>query len=157
MDTDELEQTNPILVFDLDRTLWFYGKCAKSGRSCIVLYPDVRQLLQELSATFKLAVSSYHRGGEKLLNQLGLAEYFAVIRSEPIQCKKCGKQIHLLDIAKQINTKPENLILFDDKIENINHAKSIGAKAIHVKTGGVTQTHVLSALSVFKMQHRVTC
>ena len=140
-----MKQT-PVLVFDLDDTLWFYGYCVGKGKPCIVLYPMVRKLIEELAGRYILAIASYHRGGQEILNRLGLTNYFTMIKCEPH--KQWKKHTYLLEIAKSMGVSPSSVILFDDKKENISLARSVGASAIQVDPQtGLTTNNVRMALT----------
>jgi len=122
----------PILVFDLDETIWF-RQLLKNNKCRITLFPEIRTILDELAGKYLMAVASFNLSATMLLNKFNLLQYFDyVITKKP---SYDGKDDLLEKIASTFNVNINNIILFDDNIINIVYALKLGTIAIHINNG----------------------
>lgn len=137
----------PVLVFDLDGTLWdtiHDGKIYK-----IRLFNGVRELLEEYSKEYILAVASFRRDGEKLLNELGLRSYF-----KSVVCGRfcsMSKYFHLSKISEELHISINNLILFDNCRIIISNSRFNHIPCIEVNNG-LSKIDILCGLRDYIIQ-----
>lgn len=98
---------------------------------------NLKTLLKELKGKgFKLAVatSSLRWRAEKILDLLGIKDYFEVIiTAEDIEKHKPNPEI-FLKVAKKLNVKPKNCVVIEDAASGIEAAKRGEMKVIALLT-----------------------
>jgi magnesium-dependent phosphatase 1 len=139
-----------IFVFDLDFTLWNAGDTwcdhtnppykrvndhvEDSYGSRIVLYPDVRQILNQLTLDgFTLALAS--RTGEPswALQLLRLFEIEHLFKFKEIY--PASKIKHFDALKNQTGIPFSDMVFFDDEMRNIQEVGALGVQAIYVENG----------------------
>lgn len=101
----------------------------------IPLKEGVKQYLQALKESgikLYLLTASPHKMFEPCLNRLGLTHLFETLySSDDFALAKSNPQIYL-ELAKVLNTSPEQITFFDDNLVAITTAKSSGLKTVGV-------------------------
>lgn len=139
-----------LVVFDLDFTLWnaggtwcdhtfppftkHNGYVFDSQNSRIFLYPDSRQILQELyRRKVKLAVASRthepHIASE-LIRLFEIDRFFSYFQIFP-----GSKVTHLTSLQAQAEVPFAQIIFFDDEHRNIAEVSRLGVKSVMVENG----------------------
>lgn len=152
----------PLIVFDLDYTLWDCGgtRCdclrppfhQRDGniydshrRAPIRLYDDVPEILDTLLADgHQLAVAS--RTGEpgwarELMGLLGIGDLFHFEEIYP-----GSKVTHFRQLAADSGLPFSEMVFFDDELRNIEEIGALGSRVVHV-TRGVHRKLVFEAIS----------
>lgn len=139
-----------LVVFDLDFTLWDAGgtwcdhtnppykgvnnHIEDSYGSHIVLYPDVREILEQLSArqiTMALASrTSAPSWARQLLKLFDIDHYFRYQEIYP-----GSKTTHFKQLQSQTGIAFEDMVFYDDEMRNITEVASLGVEAIYVEDG----------------------
>ncbi|MBS2099471.1 magnesium-dependent phosphatase-1 [Carboxylicivirga linearis] len=139
-----------LVVFDLDFTLWDAGgtwcDCTNppykrvnnhvvdSYGSEIVLYPDVRSILDDLkerNITMALASrTSSPSWARQLLKLLDIENYFTYQEIYP-----SSKIAHFNQLQKDSGIPFERMVFFDDEMRNIHDVGSLGVQAVLVDDG----------------------
>lgn len=114
-----------VIAFDLDNTL------IGPGRD---LLREAGEVLRRASRSFTIALASMNPRGRDVLQELNLLHLFDVVVTRQEQ-DKCP---HLREIAAEAQTRPEDVILFDDLPQNVIAAETAGFRAAKV----VAQTGV---------------
>ena len=139
-----------LIVFDLDFTLWDAGGtwCDHTtspyrrqnghildgeGRM-IILYPEVRDILESLRHKgISMALASRTHSPEtamKLLQLFGINHFFNFQQIYP------GSKVrHFHSLHKESGISYEHMYFFDDEYRNIEEVKSLGVKAVIVRSG----------------------
>ena len=154
----------PIVVFDLDFTVWDAGGTwcdhldppfsISDGRvvdrydSHVRLYPDVRDILEELSdAGHFLSVASRTGRPDWARELMELLEIRHLFEHEEIY--PGSKVTHFRGIAEASGSEYANMVFFDDEHRNIVEVGALGVHAVHV-TRGLKRGIVTSALDAIK-------
>ncbi len=149
-----------LVVFDLDFTLWDAGgtwcdhtnppftrvnsHIEDSYGARIVLYPDVRDILNDLQARgIPMALAS--RTGappwaRELLRLFEIEHYFEFQEIYP-----SSKIAHFQKLQKDSGIPYSKMVFFDDEMRNIHEVQSLGVHAVYVENG-VTKTLVETAM-----------
>lgn len=142
-------QENDILIFDFDGVLSIPYTHPEE------YYPQIPDLIKELSKNYVLCVASFNPRASLVIKKWGLHSYFSVTRegsnfkwSEEYNeeyRKGLSKSQQIKDIMKNLFHTEEkqynhNIYFFDDDQDNINEVKE---KLSHVKTVFVDNKHGL--------------
>lgn len=139
-----------LIVFDLDFTLWNAGDTwcdhtippyrkvdsiiKDAGGSVIYLYPDVIDILKELSQKdipIALASRTYSPDtARKLLDLFGIRSYFQFEEIYP-----SSKLQHFQSLHKRTLTPYEQIYFFDDEQRNIVEVGTLGVNTFLVNSG----------------------
>ena len=139
-----------LVVFDLDFTLWDAGgtwcDCTNppykrvnnhvvdSYGSEIVLYPDVKDILEDLKSrnvTMALASrTSAPSWARQLLKLFDIEDYFTYQEIYP-----SSKIAHFNQLQKDSGVPFEKMVFFDDEMRNIHDVGSLGVNAVFVDDG----------------------
>jgi putative hydrolase of the HAD superfamily len=116
----EIELTNELFYF-----AHFAGHCE--------LFPEVKDILMELSREYRLAViSNAMPSMDWIFDRLGIRKYFdTIILSAFVEEEKPGEAIYNIAL-NQAQAKREESIFIDDKIENIEGAERVGIRGLHL-------------------------
>jgi putative hydrolase of the HAD superfamily len=116
----EIEITNELLFF-----AHYAGHCE--------LFPEVKDVLEELSKEYRLAViSNAMPSMDWIFDRLGIRKYFdSIILSAFVNEEKPGEAIYNIAL-NHTKAKKEDSIFIDDKIENIEGAERVGIKGLHL-------------------------
>ena len=116
----EIELTNELFFF-----AHFAGHCE--------LYPEVKYVLEELNKEYKLAViSNAMPSMDWIFDRLGIRKYFdSIILSAFVNEEKPGESIYNIAL-KQVNSKSEDSVFIDDKLENIEGAERVGIRGLYL-------------------------
>lgn len=116
----EIELTNELFYF-----AHFTGHCE--------LFPEVKDILAELSKDYRLAViSNAIPSMDWIFDRLGIRKYFdTIILSAFVEEVKPDEAIYNIAL-KQAQAKREGSIFIDDKLENIKAAERVGIKGFYL-------------------------
>ena len=100
------------------------------------LYPEVIEVLEELSKRYKLAIiSNAMPSMDGVFNRLEIRKYFdPIILSAFVETEKPGEEIFRISLDRA-NALAEECVFIDDKQENILGAEKLGIRAIHLDRG----------------------
>lgn len=139
-----------VFVFDLDFTLWDAGgtwcDCTMPpykninnhivdfhGRT-IVLYEDVKAIFEHIKSKKKIIAIASRTSAPNIAREF--IERFKLSAFIDIQeIYPTGKRAHLSRIIDLSNTKPNQIVFFDDEMRNIRDVQSMGIESIHIKNG----------------------
>jgi putative hydrolase of the HAD superfamily len=99
---------------------------------CYTIDPEFIQIAGKLRENYKLAMLSndLKEWSEFLRNKFNINQFFeAIVISGEVGYRKPDKKIFEI-LLKKINSKPEECIFVDDKLENLNAASKLGIKNI---------------------------
>ncbi|MCU4162826.1 magnesium-dependent phosphatase-1 [Carboxylicivirga caseinilyticus] len=139
-----------LVVFDLDFTLWDAGgtwcDCTNppykrvnnhvvdSYGSQIVLYPEVRSILEDLtSENIIMALASRTSApswARQLLDLFEIEDFFAYQEIYP-----SSKIAHFNQLKKDSGIPFNKMVFFDDEMRNIQEVGSLGVHAVYVRDG----------------------
>lgn len=139
-----------LFVFDLDFTLWNAGGTwcdhtnppytrvnnyvEDSYGSRIVLYPDVRQILNQLTLEgFTLALASRTGQPSWAKELLRLFEIEHLFKYKEIYPD--SKVKHFNRLQSQSGIPFSDMVFFDDEMRNIQEVGSLGVNAVYVECG----------------------
>lgn len=99
--------------------------------------PDVRTLLDRAARAYPLYLFSntnaaHHAVWSRTLGSL-LQRFQKQFVSSEIRLRKPEPQA-FLHVAEAMATAPENVLFFDDVLENIHGARAVGMQAVHVRS-----------------------
>ena len=116
----EIELTNELFYF-----AHFAGHCE--------LFPEVKSVLEELSKVYRLAViSNAMPSMDWIFDKLGIRKYFgSIILSAFVKEEKPGEAIYNIAL-NQMQSKKEESIFIDDKLENVEGAEQVGISGLHL-------------------------
>jgi len=142
----------PLIVFDLDLTLWDCGKslwcdcttppyrkmpdgtAKDSHNTTIRLYPDVRDILSHLdSQDVTLALASRTSApdqAQQLLDLFDLSSHFPLQQIYP-----GDKKAHFRALHDDTGLGYEEMVFFDDEPRNTESVKELGVETIHTPHG----------------------
>lgn len=148
-----------LIVFDLDFTLWDAGgtwcdhthppyrhvnnHIMDSNDSQIVLYPEVRELLRDLSQLYTLAVASRTHQPDwamELLKMFGISSYFKYFEIYP-----GSKSEHIRQIHKKSGISFQRMLFFDDEMRNVDEVSRMKVHSVLVDSG-ISRTRVFAHL-----------
>ncbi|MBI5066444.1 HAD-IA family hydrolase [Candidatus Woesearchaeota archaeon] len=114
----------PVLNSNVD----FVVKVFEEGINSAEVYPEVKELLEELKPNHKLAILSNTHPFEVINNNWGISNLFdEVVYS--FQIKNLKPSINCFNtILNKLNVKPEECIYVDDMHKNLLVAKRLGMK-----------------------------
>lgn len=97
------------------------------------LFPEVLEVLQEVSKEYRLAViSNAMPSMDWIFDNLGIRKFFeSIILSSTVKEEKPGDAIYKIAM-KQMKITPENSIFIDDKLENVEAAKALGINGLQL-------------------------
>ncbi|WP_042150229.1 HAD family hydrolase [Paucisalibacillus sp. EB02] len=100
------------------------------------LFPEVIDLLEELSKNYKLAViSNAMPSMDWVFDKLGIRQYFhTIILSAFVKEVKPNKAIYEIAL-EQAKARKEESIFIDDKLENIEGAERVGIRGLYLDRG----------------------
>ena len=139
-----------LVVFDLDFTLWdcggtwcdclsppFSGEGSRVYDACgrhVQLYSDVMGILDALdSLEIPMALASRTERPDwarQLLDRLGIRERFEYEEIFPDRKIK-----HLENIRRSSGVELENMLFFDDEMQNLHDLRPLGVKCVFVSDG----------------------
>ncbi len=139
-----------LIVFDLDFTLWnaggtwcdhtnppyrkVNGHVEDSYGSHIVLYPEVRDIINDLSEQGILMALASRTGApswaKKLLNLFEIDHFFKYQEIYP-----GSKTAHFSQLKRQTGISYSNMAFFDDEMRNIQEVGALGVHAVFVDDG----------------------
>ncbi|MCE6990259.1 beta-phosphoglucomutase [Dyadobacter sp. CY323] len=95
--------------------------------------PGVRTFIDELKATgMRVGLGSASKNAKVILERIGMLEYFdTIVDGNRVTKGKPDPQVFLLG-AEDLNTSPENCVVFEDAVAGIQSARSAGMLAIGV-------------------------
>jgi len=139
-----------LAVFDLDFTLWdcggtwcdhtnppYYkqnGIIRDRDERGIILYPDVRSILDHLNEQ-KVLMSVASRTGapdwaDELMRLFNIKKYFKYFEIYP------GSKLNLFkSLQKKTGLAYQNMIFFDDEYRNIEEVGRLGVETVFVENG----------------------
>ena len=139
-----------LVVFDLDFTLWDAGgtwcdhtnppykrvnnHVEDSWGSRIVLYPDVKKVLEELNQQGITMALASRTGApswaQKLLHLFDINSYFEYKEIYP------GSKVEHFNQLHHLTGIPfQDMVFFDDEMRNISEVGSLGVNAVYVEDG----------------------
>ena len=97
------------------------------------LFPEVIEILKELSKEYQLAViSNAMPSMDSIFDRLGIRQYFDfIILSAFVKEEKPNEAIYNIAL-NQTELKKEECVFIDDKIENVKGAERVGIKGLHL-------------------------
>lgn len=97
------------------------------------LFPEVKQVLENLSKKYRLAViSNAMPSMDSVFDRLGIRHYFeTIILSSSAQLEKPDAAIYEFAV-KELSVSKEESVFIDDKMENIYGAERIGIKGLYL-------------------------
>lgn len=97
------------------------------------LFPEVKNVLEELSKVYKLGViSNAMPSMDWIFDRLGIRKYFeAIILSAFVKEEKPGEAIYNIALT-QMQSKKEESIFIDDKLENIEGSERVGIRGLYL-------------------------
>ncbi len=115
------------------------------------LFPEVKDLLEELSKEYKLVIiSNAMPSMDWIFDRLGIRKYFdSIILSAFVKEEKPGEAIYNIAL-KQAKAKKEESIFIDDKIENIEGAERVGIRGFHLDRNMMNLVELLRELELIK-------
>ena len=101
------------------------------------LYPDVEEILKNLSQKFKLGIiANQVVGTQKRIDNWGIGKYFdVVVASAEAGCEKPDLKIFNMAL-KQAKCSPREAVMIGDRLDNdIIPAKKLGMNTVWVRQG----------------------
>ncbi len=101
------------------------------------LYPDVEEILKNLSQKFKLGIiANQVVGTQKRIDNWGIGKYFdVVVASAEVGCEKPDLKIFNMAL-KQVKCNPSEAVMIGDRLDNdIIPAKKLGMNTVWVRQG----------------------
>lgn len=97
------------------------------------LFPEVKEVLKELSKEYRLAViSNAMPSMDWIFDRLGIRKYFDfIILSANVKEEKPNEAIYNIAI-NHTELKKAECVFIDDKMENVKGAEQIGIKGLHL-------------------------
>jgi len=138
-----------LVVFDLDFTIWNAGGtwcdhttppyrrvnnhiCDSQG-SVISIYPEVKEILNQLQGNYELAVASRtHRSdwALELMQLFRIMDFFDHLEIYP-----GSKVAHFRRLHHITRIEFSEMIFFDDEIRNVDEVSELGVKSVLVREG----------------------
>lgn len=150
-----------LFIFDLDFTLWdaggewcdcnqppYYrrkGEVFDSRGANIMLYPDVKKILNELQRHEKIIAiasrTSAPTNAIELLNLFNISVFFHFKEIFP------GSKIqHMNNLSRRSGVCFKEMVFFDDEMRNIHDTSSLGIQSIYVEDG-IKFHHIINFLN----------
>ncbi|MGE7978419.1 HAD family hydrolase [Psychrobacillus sp. NPDC093200] len=97
------------------------------------LFPEVNEVLETLSKTYRLAViSNAMPSMDWIFDRLGIRHYFeAIILSSTVLLEKPSEAVYYLAL-KELSASKEESVFIDDKMENIDGSERAGIKGLYL-------------------------
>lgn len=97
------------------------------------LFPEVKEVLETLSKTYRLAViSNAMPSMDWIFDRLGIRHYFeAIILSSTVLLEKPNEAVYYLAL-KELSASKEESVFIDDKMENIDGSERAGIKGLYL-------------------------
>lgn len=115
----------------------------------IGLFGGVTELLESLKSEYRLALlsNSNELHWPRLMEEFGLAKYFDhIFASHHMNMAKPDLEIFEA-VIEELNVKPNEILFFDDNLNNVEASKKVGINAYHVI--GVQQvSNVLESVGI---------
>ncbi|WP_036688310.1 HAD family hydrolase [Paucisalibacillus globulus] len=108
------------------------------------LFPEVIDVLEELSGKYKLAIiSNAMPSMDWVFDRLGIRKYFdTIILSAFVKEGKPNKAIYEIAL-NQAQAQREQSIFIDDKLENIDGAEKVGIRGLHLDRSKINLLELL--------------
>lgn len=98
-----------------------------------VLYPEVMDVLEELSKLYKLGViSNAFPGLDQVFDKLNIRKYFDAIIISAFVGKAKPERLIFEKALEEIKFKPNECLFIDNKAEYVKAAEELGMKGIHI-------------------------
>ena len=160
-------QTNPKPIISVAAD---YGAKVPAWRHDLeILYPDTKEVLQELGQKYKLGIiANQDYGTEKRLIDFGIRQYIdLIIASAEEGVEKPDLRIFQLALDRA-DCKPEEAVMVGDRLDNdIIPANKIGMTTVWIKQGfgGVAEPkskdeqpdYTVDNLKIFERQNTACC
>lgn len=130
---------------NLTNEIFSYAHYPSNG----ILFPEVKDVLAELSNKYRLAIiSNALPSMDRLFDRLGIREYFhTIVLSAFVNDSKPREGIYNVAL-KKAQAKGNESVFIDDKIENIEGAERVGIRGIHLDR---QKTNLLELLKEHKL------